>query len=153
MWNFAGPFWGPSRGQGIHTNLPCTHPCTDNPRHKTTTRPHIEWTVGPVLRPNNGPISGAIFWTLFWDRPRGTNSALHFVVAVFWARKRPLFWGRGRAPKHDQKTEKSHSFKHYLFFKSNACGTRMTLAWILEGWNLLFQNVSQKSRNRAKRHH
>ena len=67
------------------------------------------------MRPNNGPISGAIFWTLFWDRPRGTNCALHFVVAVFWARKRPLFWGRRRAPKHDQKTEKNHSFKHYLF--------------------------------------
>ena len=106
--------WGPSRGQGIHTNLPCTHPCTDNPRHKTTTHPHIEWKVGPVLRPNSGPISGAIFWTLFWYRTRGTNCALHFVVAVFWVRKRPLFWGRGRAPKHDQKRKRSHSPKQYL---------------------------------------
>ena len=67
------------------------------------------------MRPNNGPISGAIFWTLFWYRTRGTNCALHFVVAVFWVRKRPLFWGRGRAPKHDQKAEKSHSLKQYLF--------------------------------------
>ena len=121
------PFSGPQKGTaklhifgifsaasgGLHgdrgyTQFCLAHPCTDNPRHKTTTHPHIEWKVGPVLRPNNGPISGAIFWTLFWYRTRGTNCALHFVVAVFWARKRPLFWGRGRAPKHVQKTQKSH---------------------------------------------
>ena len=104
---------GGLHGDRGYTQFCLAHPCTDNPRHKTTTRPHIEWKVGPVLRPNNGPISGAIFWTLFLDRPRGTNCASHFVVAIFWARKRPLFWGRGRAPKHDQKTEKSHSLKHY----------------------------------------
>ena len=36
-----------------------------------------------------------------------------------------------------------------LYFKSNACGAHMTLAWILEGWNPLFQNVSQNSRKPA----
>ena len=111
---FSAAFGGLHGDRG-YTQICLAHPCTDNPRHKTTTRPHIEWKVGPVLRPNNGPISGAIFWTLFWYRTRGTNCALHFVVAVFWARKRPLFWGRGRAPKHDQKAEKSHSLKQYLF--------------------------------------
>ena len=36
-----------------------------------------------------------------------------------------------------------------LYFKSNACGARMTLAWILEGWNPLFQNVSQNLEHQA----
>ena len=32
-----------------------------------------------------------------------------------------------------------------MYFKGNACGARMTLAWILEGWNPLSQNISQNS--------